>query len=90
MENKKYLDKVIGSLVRGTKIDYDNNEIFSTSSLFSFPPSFFLPTFSNLTPHPPLYFVKYCMRQFGLISDEIEYVWEQYVEIINHKIENGE
>ena len=27
MDNKKYLDKVVGSLVRGTDIDYENNRI---------------------------------------------------------------
>ena len=27
MENKRYLDKVVGSLVRGTKINYDEEEI---------------------------------------------------------------
>ena len=29
MENKRYLDKVIGSLVRGTKIDNENDVVYS-------------------------------------------------------------
>jgi len=93
MENKKYLDKVIGYLVRGTKIDYEK-KIVSTPSL-SFP---FSLLFSLL---PPLFlrqifyrfffsFSSYCKNTFGLTEEEIDYVWNEYREIIKNKIENDE
>ena len=71
MENKKYLDKVVGSLVRSTKIDYENDEIhtpFSSSQFLSyFPPLLFSYSFT-----------KYCKYTYGLTDDEIEYVWNGY------------
>ena len=88
MENKKYLDKVIGSLVRGTKIDYINKRFsfpfFFTSSVpFSFlPPSSFL--------RHPVSFSEYCKRFYGLTEDEIKYVWNEYREIIKDKISKRE
>jgi len=78
MDNKKYLDKVIEHLVRGTKIDYENTRItfpFLLSSLpfhyTSFPWSPLL--FSDFIP-----FYSYCENQFGLTDDEIRYVWKGY------------
>ena len=82
MDNKKYLDKVIGSLVRGTNIDYENGRIFPSFSLlhFTLPSSF------------PLFFPfsEYCRNQFGLTKDEIDYVWDQYKIIITDKISKRE
>jgi len=84
MDNKKYIDKVIGSLVRGTKMDYVNKR-------FSFP--FF---FSSSVPFPyfrsytlPLSFSTHCKNIYGLTEKEIEYVWKEYKDIIKDKIKNG-
>jgi len=85
MNNKKYLDKVIGSLVRSTKIDYDREEIHF--------PFFFHPYplfYSHFHSHSFSLFSTYCRDQFGLIDDEIEYVWKEYEDIIKDKIKNGE
>jgi len=85
MDNNKYLNKVIGSLVRGTKIDYDREEIH-------FPFSYF-PFFSDLShfhSHSFSLFSTYCKNMFGLTDDEIEYVWNEYSEIILDKISNKE
>ena len=92
MENKRYLDKVVGSLVRGTKINYDEEEI---EYPFTLPPdlSFLtLPFFPSPQLHSLLshIFSIYCKKQFGLIDDEVRYVWEEYRNIINDKIDNGE
>ena len=93
MENKQknYLDKVVGFLVRDTRIDYEKEEIqfpfpyyrsislrYSSLSFSSFP----LPQF----PSP---FPKYCKNVYGLTNQEIGYVWDQYKDIITDKIENG-
>jgi len=73
--NKKYLDKVLDHLIRGTKIDYDYKKIFSTPFNHNVYPSLYLNPLRN-----------YCKNQFGLTEEEIEYVWKEYVEIINDKI----
>jgi len=98
MNNKKYLDKVIGSLVRGTKIDYENEKIqfpfshphplFSHSllSLLSLSPLLSYPHLSPLH----LSFSNYCKNTFGLTEEEVEYVWEEYKSIILDKISNRE
>ena len=89
MDNKKYLDKVIGSLVRGTKIDYEEKRIHFP---FFFPPPFlshlsrFLPSYSHLIP----LFSKYCKDTFGLTKEEIDYVWKEYKYIITDKISKRE
>ena len=89
MDNKKYLDKVLDHLVRGTILDYEKelirtpfvnprplyNELISPS-LFSLTFGFFLS--------------KYCKNHFGLTKEEREYVWDQYKSIILNKIENGQ
>ena len=84
MENKKYLDKVIGSLLRSTKMDYDKEGI-----IWSFDDSihpFF--TLHHFLDWPPPLFTYYCKDQFGLTEEEMVYVWKEYVDIINGKIEN--
>ena len=86
MENKKYIDKVIGSLVRSTKIDYENEiihfpSLFLTSVPFShflLSSSFFLLLFSSFSNH--------CKNTFGLTEEEIKYVWKEYKSIIEDKI----
>jgi len=95
MDNKKYLDKVIGSLVRGTRINYEKKRIyfsfFSYNSLFTYilhnksVPSIHY-SYSSLLSK----FSKYCKNTFGLTEDEIDYVWKEYVEIMKNKINNGE
>ncbi len=90
MKDKKYLDKVLGYMVKGTKIDYENKEVntpFSTSSNSLFSPI-------SLLPFPIPYsalasFSSYCRNYFGLTKDEIRYIWKEYKNIINDKIENG-
>ena len=83
MENKlkRYLDKVIEHLLRDTKIDYEKKEIsyfFSCrlhSVLHGLPSLYSFPDFSN-----------YCKNTFGLTEEEIIYVWKEYREIIEDKI----
>jgi hypothetical protein len=91
MENKKYLDKVIGSLVRGTKIDYDRERI-----VFPFKTLLGKHTFNSPFLKKPINtglssinFVNYCVNTFGLTKEEIEYISNRYVTIIKEKIESG-
>lgn len=85
MDNKKYIDKVIGSLVRGTNINYVNKRLsfpFFLSSSVPFP--FVLSCSSS-----PISFSTHCKNIYGLTEKEIEYVWKEYKDIIKDKIKNG-
>ena len=91
MENNIFLDKVVGFLVRDTKMDYEKDEIqfpFSYSPDSCSRPYVLLPLF-YLPPHRLLLFSEYCKNVYGLTEQEIEYVWDQYRTIIIDKIENG-
>ena len=92
MENKKYLDKILEYMVRHTKIDYENEEVYlhflsSRDTAFSLPNFLFHhDTFLNSR----FYFSNYCISQFGLTQEEVKYMWEDYQDIIKEKIKNGE
>ena len=77
MENNKYLNRIVGLLVRGTNMDFDNEIIeFPSSPLrlnVPFSDFYYFPK-RFLTP-----FSKYCRKEFGLSDNEIDYVWKQYV-----------
>ena len=85
MENNIYLDKVVEFLVRGTKIDYDKDEI--QYPFYPSPLSPILTTHTFFFPYPT--FSKYCIDVYGLTDQEIGYVWVMYKSIIKDKIENG-
>ena len=92
MDNKKYLDKVIDHMVRSTKIDYEK-EIISPSfhpRQSPFSPFPFFPPLSLLFSFLYSSFYSYCKNTFGLTEEEIEYVWEEYKDIINDKISKRE
>ena len=86
MDNKKYLDKILNYLVKGTKIDYDKDEIIFP---FTINPTRFSTTSPHLLSFLLFPFIEYCVNQFGLIPDEVDYVFKQYREIIKDKIANG-
>ena len=95
MENKRYLDKVIEHLVKGTKIDYENKEVNTPFSRFqiysptiSTPSSFYL--LLNPPQEPSPSFFTYCRRIYGLTKDEILYIWKEYRKILINKIEDEE
>jgi hypothetical protein len=86
-DNNKYLDKVIGSLVRGTKIDYEKRRISFPFLPFTstFPSS--LVSFSLLlAPYPHDEFYNRSKDTYGLYHEEIVYVWKEYRDIISKKI----
>ena len=78
---KKYLNKVINHMVRGTKIDYDNDRI-------RYPYGGLSTTIKGFTIDP-FHWSRHCKNVYGLNIDEVNYVWNEYKDIIKDKIENG-
>lgn len=80
-----YLDKIVEFLVTDTDIEYGKKMIrypFLPSTLFSVFSSFRTP-YVKETP-----FSKYIKDNYGLTDGEIDYVWEEYKNIILDKFNN--
>ena len=74
MDNN-YLDKVIDQIVSETRIDHDEEMLYTP-----FSPSFYpLSLNFSLTP---IHFSHHCKNIYGLNEDEVSYVWKKYKEII--------
>ena len=88
MENKKYLDKVVDHLLIGTKLDNEEGTIIYPFSLLrqSYIKGSIIQNLRLNIPH----FISYCKKQFGLIDDEVRYVFNRYVDIIIDKLKDGE
>jgi len=90
MESNKYIDKVIGSLVRGTKIDYEKNLIvfpFPDLPLHNHATLFFIDSL-NYVSKPPPFFRSYCKNTFGLTEDECRYVFIRWREIMKDNLKD--
>lgn len=78
-----YLDRVVEFLVRDTRIDYGEQRIdfpFYSPLFLYVPESLRLPT----------KFPNYCRNTYGLTDEEIDYVSNEYRNIIINKFKNGE
>lgn len=80
--NKEYLHKVLNHIVSETIMDYDEEEAYPPFAPFS---SSFLLLLSSFLSIP---FLEHCEEVYGLTEPEIEYIWEEYKQIIRDKIEN--
>jgi hypothetical protein len=78
----KFLDKVVIQLVRETEIDHERELIRYPFPPFQTPPFYSLSAFSSYRSP----FTKHCNEVYGLNIDEIEYVWNEYREIVEDKI----
>jgi hypothetical protein len=88
--NYKYLNKVVDQLVRETRMDHEEERLYTPFySYIPFPPfpvrlyrlSFLLSSYRSP-------FTKHCKEVYGLNEKEIDYVWNGYREIVKDKI-NG-
>ena len=84
---EKYYNYVLNDLVSKTEIDHERE-------LIRYP--YTLNLTSLLNTIPLLYshylfspFIKHCEDVYGLNEQEIDYVWGEYKDIINDKIENN-
>jgi len=92
--DKKFLDKVVDQIVSETRIDHEWGEIQfpfirqqasypAYSLLLLRSPNF---TFSSTFI---LALIKQCIEVYGLNMEEVEYVCDEYKEIIIDEINNG-
>ena len=78
----KFLHKVLDQIVSETSLDYDQKRVYTP--FFSRRLPFFLFPHSHF-----VVFRKHCKDVYGLNMEEIEYVWNNYVQIIRDKIKNN-
>ena len=94
--DKKFLDKVLGQIVRETKI-YREKNCLDQMDIPYLPkniilPSYFSLFFSTLSISSLLRldpFTIHCRDVYGLNEQEIEYVWNGYRDTIKDRIKNG-
>tara|TARA_R110000796_G_scaffold104313_1_gene214130 strand:+ start:273 stop:536 length:264 start_codon:yes stop_codon:yes gene_type:complete len=84
--DKKFLHKVLNQLVSETEID-DSEVVRFPFPPYSFPISILPPNHLSFFLSPS--FPKHCRDIYGLNKDEIEYVWDNYREIVKDKIRNN-
>lgn len=92
---KEFLNKVVDQLVYETRIDYDQDSVYTPYHPISSLPldieTYFpwllrnhtFPTSSPLT----LWFFTHCRDVYGLNVNESDYVYEEYIRSINDKFE---
>ena len=97
MDNKKYLDKVLDHLLKGTKVKPSHESIYVGILVYmpfdETPPEFinvnnYHETSSFFSAIPSFMFNKYCVNHFGLITEEIDYLWDEYSEIMTKKFKS--
>jgi len=97
MENKKYLDKVLEHLIKGTKVKPSHESIYEGILVYmpfdEIPPEFmsvndYHETSSFFSDIPTYMFHNYCVNQFGLVTEEIDYLWEKYGIIMSLKFKS--
>ena len=98
--NNKYLGKVLDHLVNETNFKYSHSGSYvdptqftnkERESLDSYIETPFLPGFYSSehilhSANSYFSFVDFTKEIYGLTKDEIEYVWNEYIEILKDKI----
>lgn len=84
-KQEKYLDKVIGYIVKNTKIDYEKELIVFPPLSSPFNSTLFYITSKN-DAKCPVFFSSYCINTFGLTKEETNYVFIQWRAIMRDKI----
>jgi len=88
MENN-YLDKVLDQILSETTIDYGKERLYTPFSPHPLYPnsSFHKPHNTSHLHHRLLR--RHCREVYGLNDDEVNYVWNEYKNIIKDKLNNG-
>ena len=91
-KKERYINYVVDDLVKKTEINHETERIktpFRQLS-YSFILHFQLPT-GSASSTSVLYssFSKHCEEVYGLYKDEVDYIWDRYIQIFRDKINNG-
>ena len=88
----KFLNKVVDQIVSETTIDYDEGRLYTPFSPISYHFSYLISFLQSPICYRPLLHRLlriHCKNIYGLNDDEVNYVWNEYKEIIIDKINNG-
>jgi len=81
--DKRFLDKVLNQIVKETRVDYDMGVITFPYVHQDSPVSINLPPRFSIPPiHTKPSFDRHCKGVYGLNVKEIEYIWNEYRDII--------
>ena len=83
MDRERYIERVLGMIVKDTKIDLEKFIIVYPfeQPLYSLNTNFYLPLHEN--------FYDYCVYQYGLTKEECKDLWFDYSDVINKRYEQG-
>jgi len=82
----EYLDKIVDFLIEDTIINYKRKSILTPFTPPDYHLFLFSPRFLDISSHNYSFFSIYCKNTYGLTDEEIEYIWKEYINIINNKI----
>ncbi len=90
--NNKFLNKVLDQIMSETIMDFTAGRIYAPAFSLHLPlsSSFPLPLTANQTPSPPHSFSQHCKNLYALNEEEMDYVWKEYKDIIDNKMNNKE
>ena len=99
--DKEFLNKVVNQIISETIIDYEKGEIqfpfgfpsFNKTMIYTIDFHVTMELFSNSSFSVALpsfsSFAYHCIEVYGLNDDEVDYVWDEYRNIIIDKIESN-
>ena len=88
--NKGFLNKVLDQIMSETIMDFTAGRIYAPAFSHLFPFLLPLPPLTLLTILFPPSFSQHCKNLYALNEEEIDYVWNEYRNIINDKINEQE
>ena len=99
MDNKikRYLDRILEYLIKGTRVELNVGYNFEGLIVYmpfdENPPEFinvndYRITTGYFSAIPSFMFSRYCVNHFGLVKEEINYVWDEYSEIMSKKFKS--
>ena len=84
----KFLDKVIKQMVSETRMDHEENILYTPYRIYKLTPLLKRVNSFHSTDGWTPTFYGHCMGVYGLNEEEMEYVWDKYREIVKDKL-NG-
>jgi len=84
--NNKFLNKVADHIVKETIMDFTRGRVYTPFLVSPLRPSLSFPFYLLPLSSLPSLFSEHCENVYGLNNGEIEYLWDEYKNIIDNKI----